>query len=307
MHYAVAFLLLTGVAAGAAAGPGADGLFVSEVETVAEGLRFTEGPAWSPEGYLVFSDIPADMIYRLTEEGREVFRRPSGHSNGLAFDAEGRLLACEHGNRRVSITRKGGAVETLAGRYEGKRLNSPNDLVVHTDGSVYFTDPPYGVDEENRELDFQGVYRIGPDGKLTLLVDDFVKPNGLALSPDEKTLYVADTDRHQVRAFDLREDGTLANGRTLVRVEPPEQLRPDGMKVDVEGNLYVAGVGGVWVFDPEGRKLTVLELPQRPANLAFAGPEGRTLYITARSAVYRVRTRHAGVVVGGPRRIRNEG
>lgn len=275
----------------------AETVCAGELERASTGYRFTEGPAWHPGGYLVFSDIPADAIFRLKDGEKEVYRRPSGNSNGLAFDAQGRLLACEHGNRRVSITRNDGTVEALAARYEGKRLNSPNDLAMRSDGSVYFTDPPYGVRPEDRELDFQGVYRIGPDGGLTLLVRDFVRPNGLAFSPDEKTLYVADTEKSWVRAFHVRQDGTLENGRVLARPPEGQELRPDGMKVDVEGNLYVTGLGGVWVFDAAGKHLETIETPERPANCAFGGPDRRTLYVTARSSVYRIKLRHRGATL----------
>lgn len=271
-------------------------LQVSDLQQVATGFRFTEGPVWHPDGYLAFSDIPADTIYALRGPEPEVYRRPSGNANGLAFDRQGRLVACEHGNRRVSRTEADGSVRALATHYRGKRLNSPNDLVVKSDGAIYFTDPPYGVRPERRELDFQGVYRIGPDGGLTLLVDDFVKPNGLAFSPDERILYVADTERDHLRAFDVKEDGTLANGRMFVQVEAPDQLRPDGVKVDTEGNVYVAAADGVRIFSPAGEHVETIRLPARPANLAFGGPQGRTLYVTARESVYRVEVRNAGAV-----------
>ncbi len=273
------------------------GLCTSELERLATGFQFTEGPIWHPDGHLIFSDIPADTIYSLKGPEAEVFRRPSGNSNGLTFDNEDRLVACEHGNRRVSVTQQDGTVVALAAHYEGNRLNSPNDVVVKTDGAVYFTDPPYGVREEERELNFQGVYRISADGGVTLLVDDFVKPNGLAFSPDEKVLYIADTEMHWLRAFDVREDGLLENGRVFARVEPPGELHPDGLKVDTEGNVYVAGVDGVWVFSPEGVHLETIETPERPANLAFGGADGHTLYITARTSIYSVTVRHPGSVI----------
>ena len=271
-----------------------DSVCAGKVQKIATDFRFTEGPAWHPDGFIVFSDIPANTIYALKGGEREIYRRPSGQSNGLAFDAQGRLVACEHGNRRVSITRKDGDIEPLVTEYAGKRLNSPNDLAIHSGGAIYFTDPPYGVPQNQRELDFQGVYRIGADGELALLVKDFNRPNGLALSPDESVLYVADTQEDWVRAFDVKEDGTLANGRVLAR---GENLHPDGMKVDVEGNLYVTGAGGVWVFGPDGEHLETIETPERPANTGFGGPGRRTLYITARTSIYKVRLKNAGATL----------
>jgi len=271
-------------------------LDVGPVGKVAGGFGFTEGPMWHPDGYLIFSDIPADTIYRLNGGEKEVYRKPSGNSNGLAFDEEGRLLACEHGTRTVSRTLDDERVIALASEYKGKRLNSPNDLVVRSDGSVYFTDPPYGVDEADRELDFQGVYRISPVGELQLLVEGFEKPNGLAFSPDEKVLYIADTAKDHVRAFDVQLDGSLTNDRIFIQFEPPQRLRPDGMKVDVEGNLYVAGSEGVETFATDGEHRGTVELPERPANLAFGDEDGRTLYVTARTAVYKFRVPQPGAV-----------
>jgi len=276
-----------------------------KVEKLAGALRFTEGPVWrpgpatglqdrlpaQPAGDLLFSDIPASRIVRWFPgpDGPELttFRTPSGQSNGLTLDAQGRLLACEHGNRRVSRTETDGRVVTLADRYEGKRLNSPNDLVVARDGSVYFTDPPYGVEEKDRELAFQGVFRVSADGKkLQLLVKDFVKPNGLAFSPDGKTLYVADTEKAHIRAFEVRKDGTLGKDRVFAPIQ-----WPDGMKVDGKGNVWCTGSEGVSVFDPAGKLLGVVPVPENPANCAFGGPDGKTLFITARTGVYRLVTR----------------
>ena len=268
-----------------------------EPERIATDLKFTEGPVWHPDGYLLFSDIPANAIYKLTPDGKlETFRSPSGNSNGLTLDRRGRLVACEHGNRRVSRTESDGTIVTLADRYQGKRLNSPNDLVVKSDGSVYFTDPPYGVKPDQRELDFQGVYRIAPDGTLTLLVDDFERPNGLAFSPDEKVLYVADTAREHVRAFDLQSDGTLANDRVFAEGVSEKGHGPDGMKVDVNGKLYVTA-GVTWVFDSTGKHLGNIVTPEAPANCAFGGTDNKTLFITARTSVYWVKLKVQGVKV----------
>jgi sugar lactone lactonase YvrE len=270
-------------------------LVSQEPERIATGFQFTEGPVWHPEGYLLFSDIPANRIYRWSPDGTlESFRQPSGNSNGLTLDLEGRLIACEHGNRRVSRTEGDGTVVSLAAHYQGKRLNSPNDVVVKSDGSIYFTDPPYGVQPEEQELDFHGVYRIAPDGSLMLLTDDFDRPNGLAFSADESILYIDDTTRCHVRAFDVLSDGTLANGRLFADMRSTEIGGPDGMKLDVGGNLYVTGPGGTWLFDPAGSHLGTFVTPEKPANLAFGDADRRTLYITARTSVYRVRTELPG-------------
>lgn len=275
----------------------ANGL-AGEPERIGTGFQFTEGPVWHPDGYLLFSDIPANRIVKWTSDGNvETFRAPSGNSNGLTYDRQGRLIACEHGVRRVSRAEPDGTITVLAERYQGKRLNSPNDVVVKSDGSIYFTDPPYGVAAEQRELDFQGVYRIAPDGTLTLLVDDFDRPNGLAFSPDEKTLYIDDSARRHVRAFDVQADGTLANGRVLVDMAIDADGVPDGMKVDVAGVLYVTGAGGTWVVSPKGEHLGTIVTPELPANCAFGDSDHKTLYITARTAVYRVRLKTEGVKV----------
>lgn len=275
-----------------------------EPERIATNLQFTEGPVWHPDGYLLFSDIPANRIYRWEPgKGLTVFREPSGNSNGLTLDREGRLIACEHGNRRVSRTEADGRVVSLAERYQGKRLNSPNDVVVRSDGSIYFTDPPYGVQPEQRELDFQGVYRLAPDGTLTLLVGDFERPNGLCFSPDEKVLYIADTARRHVRAFEVLPDGSLGKGRIFADVStaPPSLVGgPDGMKVDEEGNLYVTNTDGVWVISPEGKHLGTIITPERPANCAFGDADRRSLYITARTSVYRVRVKVPGITPWRP-------
>lgn len=274
------------------------------IERIAGGFGFTEGPVWRGD-HLLFSDIPRNRIVRWRElpEGPEVttFRYPSGNSNGLTLDRQGRLIACEHGNRRVSRTEPDGTVVSLAERYEGRRLNSPNDVVVRSDGGVYFTAPPYGLRNltEGKELPFQGVYRIEPDGRLTLLVDDFERPNGLAFSPDEMVLYIDDSARRHIRAFDVRPDGTLANGRVFFDMQSPDSGSPDGMKVDVHGNVFCTGPGGTWVMTPAGRLLGRIITPEQPANLAWGGQDWSTLFITARTSVYRLRTATMGIRVGG--------
>jgi gluconolactonase len=260
-----------------------------KVEKLAGAFGFTEGPVWVKErGELLFSDIPNDRIvsWALKKTGPELttFRVPSGQANGLVLDLSGRLIACEHAARRVSRTERDGTVVTLADRFEGKRLNSPNDAAIRGDGSVYFTDPPYGVREEARELSFQGVFRIAPDGKFSLLAKDFIKPNGIAFSPDGRILYVADTEGGHIRAFDVAKDGSLRKGRVFAPIDGP-----DGMKIDSEGHVYCTGAGGVWVFDSTGTKLGVIETPETPANCAFGGDDGRVLFVTARTGLYRVR------------------
>jgi gluconolactonase len=265
-------------------------------ELVVGGFEFTEGPVWLPEGALLFSDIPAGRIYRWDrEDGLAVWRESSGNSNGLTLDRSGNLLACEHGNRRVSRTASDGSAETLADSYGGKRLNSPNDLVVHSSGAVYFTDPPYGIEEHQREQPVNGVYRIAPDGAITLVAEDFDRPNGLAFAPDERTLYIDDSRRRHVRAFDVLADGHLANSRIVADMDHPQPGSPDGMKLDVEGRLYVTGATGVWVFEPDGTHLGVIVTPERPANLAWGDADHKTLYITARTSLYRVRATTRGV------------
>ena len=271
----------------------------SAVERIAGRNEFTEGPAWHPDGYLLYSDIPANRICFWTEEGVKTYRKPSGNANGLVFDRELRLVACEHGNRRVSRTERDWSVVAIAERFEGKRLNSPNDVVVRSDGTIYFTDPPYGVEAKDRELDFQGVYRIAPDGELTVAVRDFDKPNGLAFSPDEQTLYIEDSGRKHIRALRVSPDGTLSDSRLLAEMRSTYPGSPDGMKIDVDGRVWCTGAEGLWVFDPSGTRLGILALPEKPSNCCWGDPDRHTLFITARSSVYRVRSRVAGVDVLG--------
>lgn len=292
MQNAVLVLALGAVAAAGERWP-------ESAELVVKGLKFTEGPAWSAQGFLLFSDIPGNRIYRW-EPGKElaVFREPSHNANGLAFDPQGRLLACEHGTRRVTRTEPDGTITVLADRYDGKRLNSPNDLTLHSDGSVYFTDPPYGVKPDARELDFQGVYRIAPDGKLALVVKDLRRPNGLALSPDEKRLYVDDSEAKTVHAYDVQPDGSVGNARLLINLAEHGARVCDGLKVDVEGNLYVTGTDAVYVVNPEGKLLAKIPCPGQCTNCAFGDADRKTLFVTARTkeggGLYRVRVPIAG-------------
>ena len=276
-----------------------------KLEHLATGFGFTEGPIWN-DGHLLFSDIPNSRIikYEMAEEGPRIttFRYPSGNANGMTRDGQGRLVACEHSNRRVTRTESDGRITVLANRYEGGRLNSPNDLVVKSDGSVYFTDPPYGLagHTQGKELDFQGVFRVSPDAQtLTLLVSDMERPNGLAFSTDERVLYIADSAKKHIRVFDVEEDGSLSGGRVFVEMDSDEPGVPDGMKVDVEGNLYSTGPGGLWVFDPAGKLLGRITPPQIPANCAWGDSDWKSLYMTARTGLYRVRLNIPGVKVGG--------
>jgi YD repeat-containing protein len=276
----------------------------AKVEKVAGDFKFVEGPVWSPEGYLLFSDIPANQIIKYVPgSAPTVFREPSGNSNGLTYDPSGRLLMCEHTNRRVTRLEPDGKLTVLAESYEGKRLNSPNDIVVRSDGTIYFSDPPYGIPQgEKQELGFQGVYRISPDGKLSLLANDFERPNGVALSPDERTLYVDDTARRHVRAFDVASDGSVSNGRVLAELKSDREGAPDGMKVDRKGNLYVTGPGGIWIFDPAGKHLGTILTPELPANCGWGDKDLRTLYMTARTGLYKIRLKVAGFITYPTRR-----
>lgn len=287
--------------------PGLDRLLGEDtpLERVATGFRFTEGPLWDPESEgLLFSDIPANRIYRWRSGATPVvFREPSGKSNGLAWDREGCLLACEHGRRRVSRTLPDSTQVALAESYRGRRLNSPNDLAVRSDGSVYFSDPPYGLTAEFGEVGepeqpLNGLYRVPPGGgEPELLAEDFDRPNGLAFSPDEQRVYVADTPRYQVRVFRVAVDGSLSGGEVFAQFHAEQgNGRPDGMKVDAEGNLYTTGPGGLWVLDPAGAVLGRIHLPEKAANCAWGDGDRCSLYITASTSVYRLRARVAGCV-----------
>lgn len=266
-------------------------------ELLATNFQFTEGPVWK-DGALYFSDIPANRTIRWTaDDGDSVWCEPTGNANGMTLDCQGALLRCEHSGRRVSRVAADGTATTVADSYDGKRLNSPNDLVVKSNGVIYFTDPPYGIEPEEREQECNGVYRIMEDGSVERLADDFDRPNGLAFSPDESILYIDDSPRRHVRAFDVQPDGTLANSRIIADMDHPQPGSPDGMKIDVEGNLYVTGATGIWVFEPDGTLLGVVATPERPANCAWGDEDRQSLYITARTSLYRIRTKVAGIAV----------
>jgi gluconolactonase len=265
---------------------------------VATGFRFTEGPVWIPEEKrLLFSDIPANRIYGLAADGSVItLREPSGHSNGLTRDRNHRLIACEHVYRRVTRTESDGAITILAARFQGKRLNSPNDVVVKSDGAIYFTDPSYGIKFHEQEQAIEGVYRLSPDGsELSLVADDFIRPNGLAFSPDEKKLYIDDSQRRHVRVFNVENDGFLSGGAVFHDMNVSLPGAPDGMKVDQEGRVYCTGAGGVWVFDSNGRHLGTIVTPEKPSNCAWGGDDWRILYITASSSIYTIRVCAPGV------------
>jgi gluconolactonase len=291
---ALGALLLAAAAAPAAAQP-----VVPEdasVERLATGFQFTEGPHWTEDGTLLFSDIPANTVYEWMPEADSVavFRRPSGHANGIAETPQGRYLLAQHDGRVSKITADGQAV-VLADAYEGRRLNSPNDIDVKSNGNVYFTDPPYGVEDENRELEVNGVYRLDGSGELTLLADDFARPNGIAFSPDESVLYVNDTQRGHVRAFDVAADGTVENGRVFADgIGPDSTGAPDGMVVDRAGRVYTTGPGGFWIFDADGSLVRRVDVPERATNLAWGGPDHQTLFITCTDSIFRLRTNATG-------------
>lgn len=257
-----------------------------KVERVATGYRFTEGPAWNKEGYLVFSDVPNNRILRLTP-GKPVapFRDDSNGANGNTFDDKGRLYTCESVSRRVTRTDAKGNVEVLAEKFEGKRLNAPNDIVVRHDGHVYFTDPAFGNQADNRELTFFGVFHLTPRNEISAVWKGDTRPNGIALSPNGRILYVADSDARAVRAFDLDRQGNASAERILIKgVEGV----PDGLRVDEKGNLWLAAKG-VIIYAPDGKLFKLIDIPETPANLAFGDADLQTLYITARTSVYRMR------------------
>lgn len=266
--------------------------FSAPIERLATGFQNSEGPVWvAARGELLFSDVNGNTIHRWRAGQLSTFRAPSNNANGLALDPTGRLLSCERGTRRVARTEADGTVTVLAERYEGRRLNAPNDLVVRRDGSVYFTDPTFGATPGSLELDFQGVYRISADGRtLTLVIRDLALPNGLAFSPDERQFYVNDNQTGIIRVYDVAADGALSNGRLFTDQAPGG----DGMKVDVEGNVYCTTTTGVRVFDRAGRLLGTFVTPEPPANCAFGDSDGRTLYLTCRTGLYRVRLDTAG-------------
>lgn len=264
---------------------------LGEPEVVTSGFRFTEGPIWQPEGFLLFSDIPASIIYKWTPGNpeSEVFIEPSGNSNGIKVLPDGTLIVAQHAGR-VSIVTEDRELETVADQYDGKRLNSPNDIAVRSDGLVYFTDPDFGVSDENKELDFQGVFRINHDGSLTVVFDEFALPNGIVFSPDENYLYVNDSATGDIRRFEVMENGDLGDSILFANIGEMGQLGgADGMVVDGYGRLYTTGPNGFIVFDSAGEQVAQIRFEQQITNLAWGGEDGNDLFITSRGDVYRLR------------------
>jgi len=266
-------------------------------ERLATGFVFTEGPLWHPDGFYTFVDIRRSNgeLHRIVPgKAPELVRKDTGEGNGTTFDLEGRFVMCEGGNRRVTRTDASGQLEVLADRFEGKRFNRPNDVVCKSDGSLWFTDPGYRVPMAQRELD-AGVYRIAPDGSITLAVP-CEYPNGLAFSPDERTLYVANTRwTAYIHAIELDATGKMIRRRVFADMSSDETAGvPDGMKVDVEGRVYCTGPGGTWVFAPDGKHLGTIRTPEYPANVAFGGPDLKTLFFTANTSIYTLRMKVPG-------------
>ncbi len=283
------------------------------IDRIAGGLGFTEGPVWRG-AELLFSDIPNKRIarWRRLPEGPELTTYAAGMSNGLTLDQQGRVLAAEHDGRRVVRVADDGTRTALAEQFQGKKLNSPNDIVVKSDGAIYFTDPPYAIQPSTpgvprpegwytkpipgKEQTHNGVYRLTPEGALQLLVDDFHLPNGLAFSPDESVLYIDDSANKHIRAFDVGSDGALSNSRIHLDMSSDDPGVPDGLKVDSQGNVFCTGPGGVWVCRSNGDLLGRIILPELPANLAW-GEDGSVLFFTARASVYRLQTKTSGAIL----------
>jgi gluconolactonase len=281
----------------------------AEVERIATGFTFTEGPIWMADGSLHFSDMPGDKRRRWhPDDGVTVLRDPSNKCNGMTLDNDGNLIVCEHVTSSVVREWTDGTRETLATHWQGKELNSPNDVIVSRDGSIVFTDPTYGRMpgfglEREQELDFQGVYRLpAGGGDLELLVDDFAQPNGLCFSPDESLLYINDTTRAHIRVFDVGPNHALSNGRVFAENIGDGDLAKgglvDGMKLDEQGNVYVTGPDGVWVFGTDGEHLGTIEVPESVGNVNWGDDDWRSLYIPASTSVYRIRLKVAGNKLG---------
>ena len=273
-----------------------------ECEQLGTGFLFTEGPLWNPrDRCLLFSDMPGDIIRRWSaRDGVQTFRSPCSKSNGLTWDRQGRLLACEHASSRVSRTESDGTITTIASHHQGQELNSPNDIVVARDGAIYFSDPTYGrMDyyglKRDVVLGFRGVYRVAPEGGAPqLLADDFGQPNGLCFSLDERRLFVNDTERKHIRAFDRKADGSFADAGVWAETTGEGNGAPDGMKIDSQGNVYCCGPGGLHVFDPSANCLGVIRTPEVAANFAWGDDDLRSIFITASTSLYRIRVKTPG-------------
>jgi len=285
----------------------------AQLEKVADGFTFTEGPIWRPSGVLWFSDVVGNVVRQWSPDGKVTeILNPGGYDgkgnlpaggyngpNGMTADQDGAVLLCQHGYRRIVRISRDMKITTVVDKYEGKRLNSPNDLVYRADGSLYFTDPPYGLpkgdDDPAKELKFNAVFRMA-NGKLQPVIKDLSRPNGIAFSPDQKTLYIANSEEKKRiwMAYDVAGDGTVSNGRLFADVTPAKDPGvPDGLKVDSKGNIWTSGPGGIWVFSPGGKHLGTIKMPEIPANCNW-GDDWKSLYITARTSLYRIKLAVAG-------------
>ena len=285
----------------------------SQPEQLATNFVFTEGPLWHPDGHWLFVDLFREIpvILRISPGGLpETVREPSGGTNGMTFDLQGRLIMCEGNNRQITRMESDGTITVMADSWEGKRLHRPNDVITRSDGSIYFTNPSGRINPPDREIEFSGVHRILPDCSVTAVVKDIAYPNGLAFSPDESVLYVTNTRQdngcieekergevctHQfIRAYDVAADGTASNSRIFANMHSASDGVPDGMKVDQEGRVYCTGSEGVWVFDASGNHLGIIRLPEIPANCAWGGEDYRTMFFTARTSIFTMRMKTPG-------------
>jgi gluconolactonase len=281
-------------------------IVAGEVGLLATGFQFTEGPLWHPAGHWIFVDTRPNLVFKLAPGGvPEVLREESGRTNGTTFDLRGRLLMCEGYGRRLSRMEPDGSITTVVDRFEGKRLNRPNDVVCRSDGNMYFTDPEPLVEQADRELGSSVVFRITPEGAVESVVWDFEYPNGLAFSPDERTLYLINTREPKlIRAYDVDAEGRLGSSRDFADMsDAPGEGIADGIKVDTEGRVYSTGPDGLWVFDAGGQHLGTVAVPELPTNIAFGGADYRTLLIAAKTSVYAVQLQTTGVVPPGAKAL----